>query len=98
MLQPANVAIPATAGFGLVVQPKVSAPGVVMAMVERKSVAKGKWPEAGCTFTTGWTPNARLPGAQVGEVVKASGAAVHALLARLVLVAGVNPPSVAVRV
>jgi hypothetical protein len=69
MLQPPNVATPATAGFGFNVQPKTELPGVVIASSTELVLVVTVFPTASCTVTTGWVANAVPPPAPTGSVV-----------------------------
>ena len=97
-LQPANVATPATAAFGFVVQVSVAPPGVVSARVTELVSDVTVLPPASCTATTGWVARAEPPVPVPGCVVNVSWAAAPAAITKLLLVADVNDPSVAVRV
>src|SRR4051812_2589706 len=98
MLQPANVATPATAVAGLVVQASVAPAGVVIAtrtsLVSRSAERRvGKW-----TVMTGCVANSGVLAAPLGWVVNASFAAGAGVIVKDVLRAVVSAPSVAVRV
>ena len=85
ILQPANVATPATAGFGLVVQPKTAPAGVVIAKVTELVLPVTVLPPASCTVTTGWVAKATVPFAPTGWVVNANFAAAPTVTAMLAL-------------
>ncbi len=97
-LQPANVATPATAVRGLVVQLTLVPPPVtarVTALVSPVTVL----PYVSWTVTTGWAANA-VPATVDAEgcVVNATLAAAAAVIVKLLLAAWASAPSVAVRV
>src|SRR4051794_16575269 len=98
MLQPANVATPATAVTVLVVQASVAPAGVVIA--ERTSLVSvvTVLPAASWTVMTGCVANAAVLAAPLGWVVTASFAAGPGVMVKAVLRAVVSAPSVAVRV
>jgi hypothetical protein len=97
MLQPANVATPATAFFGFVVQ--TSAPdGLVIVNVTALTSVVTVLPPASWIVTTGWVVNGAPPIAPLGWVVKANFADTPTVMVNDVLTAVVNTPSVAVNV
>src|SRR5438045_1399805 len=99
MSQPVNVATPATAARELdVVQAKVAAPGTVIANATLLVSPTTVLPAPSCTVTTGGVPKSTPPFAPTGCVVNASFAASPAAITTLLLTAGVNGLSVAVRV
>jgi hypothetical protein len=97
-LHPANVATPATAGFGFVVHDNVAPPGVVIAIVTELVSLVTVLPPASCTATTGCVANGRPPVAELGWVVKATLAALPTETVSDELCADVNAPSAAVSV
>src|SRR5689334_17182256 len=98
MLQPANVATPATAAFGLAVHANVAPPGVVSASVTDDVSVVTVLPPASCTVTTGCVPNAAVAAAPLGCVVNASFAAAPTVIVTDELTAVVSEPSDAVNV
>src|SRR3954469_22516908 len=98
MLQPANVATPATAATGLLSHVSVAPAGVVIANVTALMSVVTVLPAASWIVTTGCVPNATPPVEPLGCVVKASCAAGPAVMVTVVLTAAVNAPSVAVSV
>src|ERR1700692_2885432 len=73
MLQPVNVAIPATADRGVVFVQLRSAPAgvVIVSVTELVSVATVA-PEASCTVTSGWVAKAMPPVESLGCALNAS--------------------------
>ena len=99
ILQPANVATPATAVTGLVVQVSVPDPGFVpIARVTLEVSLVTVLPAASCTVTTGWVDHAVPPVPPVVCVVNASFAGAPAVMLNVDEVAEVNEPSVATSV
>jgi hypothetical protein len=98
MLQPVNVATPATAVFGFAAQTKVAPPGVVMVSVTALVFVVTVLPTASSTVTTGWVANAAPPAAPTGCVVKMTFAAAPTATGNEELTAVVSTPSVAVNV
>src|SRR3954454_1546870 len=98
MLQPANVATPATAVTVLVVQASVAPAGAVIANSTSLVSLLTVLPAASWTVTTGCVPKPTVLAAPLGWVVNATFAAGPGVIVSGVLTAGVNKPSVAVRV
>ncbi len=97
-LQPANVATPATAAFGLAVQVRIAPLAVVSARVTELVSPVTVFPNASCTVTTGWVAIADWLVEPLGCVVKPTLAAAAAVIVKLLLVAEVSPPALAVSV
>jgi hypothetical protein len=95
--QPTNVATPATALLGFVVQVRVAPAGVVMLRVTPTVLLLTVRPPASATVTTGWTENATPPVPSEGSVVTSRLVAAPKML-KPVLTAAVSPPAVAVSV
>src|SRR3954469_21085299 len=98
MLQPANVATPATAATGLGGHTSVAPAGVVIESVTALALVVTVLPAASWTVTTGCVPNATVLAAPLGWVVNTTLAAGPGVMVKEVLTAGVNVPSVAVSV
>src|SRR3954451_7832713 len=98
MLQPANVATPATAVTVLVVQASVAPAGVVIARSTSLVSLLTVLPAASWTVMTGCVANATLLAAPLGWVVNPSLLARPAVMVSGVLTAVVSAPSVAVKV
>src|SRR6476660_5990769 len=98
MLQPANVATPATAVFGLAVHASAAPAGVVIANVTALTSEAIVLPPASLTATTGWVANAIPPVEAPGCVVNATFAATPTVMTTGPLTAEVSTPSVAVSV
>src|SRR5665811_858413 len=98
MAQPVNLAIPVTAGVGLVAQVKVAPAGVVKVSVTELVSVVVVFPAASWTVTTGWVARAvSLVAVALGAVVNASLSGAPAVMVML-LVAEVSDPSVALSV
>src|SRR3954454_5237225 len=98
MLQPAKVAAPATAVTGFAVHANTSPAGVVIANVTALVSVVTVLPPASVMLTTGWVAKGWRLAASVGWVVNRSLVAGPIVMVTGSLIAGVNKPSVAVRV
>ena len=98
MLQPANVATPATAAFGFAVHTNVAAPAVVIANVTELVFPVTVLPPRSCTVTTGWVERHARPSNRPGWVVNASFASRPTVIVKRCSRLAVNEPSVAVNV
>src|SRR5450759_3182814 len=96
MAQPVNLAIPVTAGVGLVAQVKVAPGGVVKVSVTELVSVVVVFPAASWMVTTGWVARAvSLVAAALAAVVNASLAGAPAVMVMLLLTVEVSDPSVA---
>src|SRR5450759_2199935 len=96
MAQPVNLAIPVTAGVGLVAQVKVAPAGVVKVSVTELVSVVVVFPAASWMVTTGWVARAvSLVAAALAAVVNASLAGAPAVMVMLLLTVEVSDPSVA---
>ena len=98
ILQPAKLATPETADFGLAVQVNVAPAGVVMVRLTEAVLLVTVLPPASWTATTGWVTKTLPPVAPDGLVAKASLVPAPTLIVKLALTALVRPLEVAVRV
>src|SRR3954471_15173341 len=98
MLQPVNVATPATAVSGLLLHVGVAPAGVVIANVTALVSVTAVFPAASCTVTMGCFANAEPVVESLGWVENTSCAPGPAVMVKAVLSAGVRAPSVAVKV
>src|SRR5450759_1314972 len=106
MAQPVNLAIPVTAGVGLVAQVKVAPAGVVKVSVTELVLVVVGFPAASWMVTTGWVARAvSLVAVALAAVVNASlsGApavmsGAPAVMVMLLLTVEVSDPSVALSV
>ena len=80
------------------VHDKVAPAGVVRVNATVLPFPVTVFPNASCTLTTGWVPNATPPVEPLGCVVKANFAATPTVTTKPLLIAVVNEPSVAVNV
>src|SRR5450759_2962998 len=98
MAQPVNLAIPVTAGVGLVAQVRVAPAGVVKVRVT-ELVSVVVFPAASWMVTTGWVARAvSLVAVALGAVVNASLSGAPAVMVMLLLTVEVSGPSVALSV
>ena len=95
--QPANVATPATAGVGLVVQVSV-APPWVRARVTPVTLVVTVLPPASWATTAGWVERAVADVPLAGWMVNASLLALPTVTVKLALVVDVSEPPAAVSV
>src|SRR5665647_568479 len=100
MAQPVNLAIPVTAGVGLVAQVKVAPAGVVkVSVTELVLVVVVVFPAASWMVTTGWVARAvSLVAVALAAMVKTSLSGAPAVMVMLLLTVEVSDPSVALSV